>query len=558
MNSNSNVEALLARLSLREKIGQLLLCGLPGPELTEPLAKFIKAHPVGGIIYFARNVESPGQVAQLTHQLQTTAREASQLPLLISIDQEGGMVARIADGITLFPGNMAIAAAGASDDAYEAALASGKELSALGINLNFAPVLDVNNNPLNPVIGVRSFGESAQMVAEYGAQAVRGYQDAGVSACAKHFPGHGDTAADSHLDLPMVPHDLERMKGLELTPFVKAIEEGVDFIMSAHIYFPALEAEKKPATLSSSVLTGLLRDQLGYEGMIMTDCMEMHAIADTYGTVEASVMALEAGADLVLISHTHELLTGAYQAIEQAVLSGRLTEERIDESVRRLLSLKIRRGIMMEDGSFPEEVQAAPVIDANGLPAGVGLAEHGDIARRISERSVTLVRDDAGMLPLSGKKVLAVTVASSAMTIADEKIKDQLSLGAALIEQGIHVEDLSIAAAEVAEQSESVITAAASPDIEQIVIATYNAHFYSEQAELVKQLQATGKPLAVVATRNPYDLMAFPDIKVYIAAYESRPIAMRSVASALLGLIPFMGKLPVTLSDELTAGSSSR
>lgn len=555
MKSNPNVEALLARLSLREKIGQLLLCGLPGPHLTESLKDFVRSNPVGGIIYFARNVENPGQVAQLTQQLQTTASEADQLPLFISIDQEGGMVARIAEGITLFPGNMAIAAAGSVSDAYEAALASGKELSALGINLNFAPVLDVNNNPLNPVIGVRSFGESPQLVAEYGASAVRGFQKAGVSACAKHFPGHGDTAADSHLDLPIVPHDLTRMKQLELVPFIRAIEEGVDFIMSAHIYFPALESEKKPATLSASVLTGLLREQLGYEGVIMTDCMEMHAIVDTYGTVEASVMALEAGADLVLISHTHELLTGAYEAIEAAVAAGRLSEERINESVRRLLELKIRRGIMTEEGDFPEEILEAPLSDASGLPTGVGLAERGDIARRISEKSITLVRDQAGMLPLPRKKTLVVTIASSAMTIADERIKDHLSLGTALMEQGLDVVDLSIAAAEVVGKSPAIAAAAEDSSIEQIVIATYNAHFYEEQSRLVKQLLSLGKPLAVIATRNPYDIVAFPDVQVYIAAYESRPLTMRSIASALLGSTPFTGRLPVSLGDEMKAGT---
>ncbi|WP_211747100.1 beta-N-acetylhexosaminidase [Paenibacillus sp. Marseille-Q4541] len=556
MDRNLNVETLLKKLSLREKIGQLLLCGLPSTELTEPLADFFRANPVGGIIYFARNVQNVGQVANLTYELQNVAQNANQIPHFISIDQEGGMVARIAEGITLFPGNMAIAAAGSPEDAYEAALASGKEMSALGINLNFAPVLDVNNNPLNPVIGVRSFGESPEVVAEYGANSVRGLQDAGVSAAAKHFPGHGDTAADSHHDLPVVPHDLARMNEVELVPFIKAIEEGVDFIMSAHIFFPALESEGKPATLSSSVLTGLLREELGYQGVIMTDCMEMNAIVDTYGTVEASVMAIEAGADLILISHTHDLLTGAYEAIEKAVAEGRISEERINESVRRLLEMKIRRGIMTEQGDFPAHKVTAPVINAEGLPVGVGVKEHQDLARRISERSMTLVRDEIGMLPLKKQRTLVVTVASSAMTIADEIIKDQYSLGTALIEQGLNAIDLSIPAAEVAEETARVLEAAQEAEIEQIVIATYNAHFYEEQSELVKQLQALGKPLAVVATRNPYDIAAFPEVKVYMAAYESRPLTMESIAKALLGSIPFQGTLPVSLGDQEKANTA--
>ena len=556
MDRHQQVETLLSKLSLRKKIGQMLLCGLPGTELTEPLANFLRANPVGGIIYFARNVQNVEQVANLTYELQKVAQGAGQLPHFISIDQEGGMVARIAKGITLFPGNMAIAAAGSPEDAYKAAHASGKELHALGINLNFAPVLDVNNNPLNPVIGVRSFGESPEVVAEYGANSVRGLQDAGVSAAAKHFPGHGDTAADSHHDLPVVPHDLARMNQVELVPFIRAIEEGVDFIMSAHIYFPALEPDGKPATLSSSVLTGLLREELAYQGVIMTDCMEMSAIVDTYGTVEAAVMAIEAGADLILISHTHDLLTGAYEAIEKAVAEGIVSEDRINESVRRLLDLKIRRGIMTEQGDFPAHKVTLPVIDAEGLPTGVGAQEHQDLARKISERSITLVRDEAGMLPLRKKRTLVVTVASSAMTIADEIIKDQYSLGTALLEQGFEATHLSIPAAGVLEETAYVMEIARKAEVEQIVVATYNAHFYEEQSGLVKQLYALGKPLAVVATRNPYDLASFPEVQVYVAAYESRPLTMESIAKVLLGLIPFQGTLPVSLGGEEKANTA--
>lgn len=244
------------------------------------------------------------------------------------------------------PGGMAIAAAGSVEDAYQAALISGRELSAMGINLNYAPVLDVNNNARNPVIGVRSFGESPEKVADYGAATIRGFQDAGVAATAKHFPGHGDTDVDSHLDLPTVRHDRARMDSVELVPFRRAIAEGVDAMMSAHIYFPALEQEKLPVTLSKAVLTGLLREELGFGGIIMTDCMEMNAIAEHYGTVEASVLAIEAGADIVLISHRADRQLAASEAILHAVAEGRISETRIDDSVRRLLALKVKRGVI--------------------------------------------------------------------------------------------------------------------------------------------------------------------------------------------------------------------
>lgn len=258
---------------------------------------------------------------------------------------------------------------------------SGKELRALGINLNFAPVLDVNNNPDNPVIGVRSFGESAELVAEFGQRSVQGFQDANVVATAKHFPGHGDTSVDSHLDLPTIKHGQERIRSLELVPFIRAIEGGVDAIMSSHIYFPAFESEKLPATLSKAVLTGLLREELGYEGVIMTDCMEMNAIAEHYGTVAASVTAIEAGADLVLISHRLDRQIGAIDAIEQAVHEGRISEVRIDASVQRLLALKERRGLL---------------VPQSGTAAEVGTAEHCAVAERLSEASITLVKDEQG------------------------------------------------------------------------------------------------------------------------------------------------------------------
>lgn len=258
----TDIEQLIQNMNLRQKIGQMLICGFWGTEMTEELHSFIKEQQIGGVIYFARNVNKAEQVSRLSSDLQKAAAESGNLPLWVSIDQEGGMVARITEGVALMPGNMALAAAGSLEWAYESSHISGMELKALGINMNFAPVLDVNNNLLNPVIGVRSYGESPELVADYGAKAFHGLQDAGVVATAKHFPGHGDTAVDSHLDLPTVTHERERMERIELVPFKRAIAEGIDAVMSAHIYFPALEAQKLPVTLSHSVLTGLLREEL--------------------------------------------------------------------------------------------------------------------------------------------------------------------------------------------------------------------------------------------------------------------------------------------------------
>ncbi|MFD0692556.1 glycoside hydrolase family 3 protein [Paenibacillus sp. GCM10027628] len=557
-------------MTLREKIGQMILCGFVGTEATDELEALIAEHHIGGVIYFARNVVNTQQVAELSDNLQQIAERSSTLPLWISIDQEGGMVARITEGVALMPGQMALAAGAFGTDAkdgaeagqgigegarvgtrqgvgvenncngvYEAALISGSELKALGINMNFAPVLDVNNNPDNPVIGVRSFGESPELVASFGRQVVQGFQEAGIVATAKHFPGHGDTNVDSHLDLPTIAHEAERIRSVELVPFVEAIRSDVDAIMSAHIYFPAFEPEKRPVTLSKAVLTGLLREELGFAGVIMTDCMEMNAIAEHYGTVPAAVMAVEAGADLILISHSRDRQIAAIAAIERAVREGRLTEARIDASVARLLALKQRRGVL---ASRP---------GAAAAPA-VGTAAHRAVAQRLSEASITLVKDERQLLPLRRARTLAVTVAAAVSSGVDETYAGPASLGAALAEHGLDVLDCVLPLREVGERSSAVLADALAA--EQIVIGTYNARFHPEQAALVRDLQALGKPLVIVALRVPYDLLELPEVSTFIAAYESRPLALQSAARCLLGQLTPTGRLPVSLGPDYPAG----
>lgn len=528
-------------MTLREKIGQMLLCGFAGTEADEALEELIREHRIGGVIYFARNVADTRQVARLSERLQQIARQEDTVPLWVSIDQEGGVVARITEGVALMPGQMALAAGrhAYTNGVYEAAFVSGKELRSLGINLNFAPVLDVNNNPDNPVIGVRSFGESTELVAVCGSEAVQGYQAAGVAATAKHFPGHGDTSVDSHLDLPTVAHSAERIRAVELAPFVKAIENGVDAIMSSHIVFPALD-EKRPATLSKAILSGLLREKLGYKGVIMTDCMEMNAIAGHFGTTEAAVMAVEAGADLVLISHSRERQIAAIAAIECAVREGRLTEARIDASVERLLALKRRRGL------FAPQPPAEDGLSALGTPGHIA------VARRLSEASITLVKDEQGLLPLRSVRTLAVTAAAAVSSEVDEAYGGPASLGAALAAGGLDVVDRVVPLAEIGGRTEALLADA--KEAEQIVVGTYNARFYPAQAELVRALQSLGKPLVVVALRVPYDLLDMPDVSTFLAAYESRPLALQSAAGCLLGRLSLEGRLPVSLPPHYPAG----
>lgn len=578
----TGLDAAVAAMSLNDKIGQMLMCGFDGTVASDEVLKLVADNGIGGVIYFARNVETPEQVALLTADLQKAAAEGGKAPLWISIDQEGGMVARITRGIALMPGGMAITAAGSLEDAYQAALISGRELAAMGINLNYAPVLDVNNNPQNPVIGVRSFGESPELAADYGAAMIRGYQEAGVAATAKHFPGHGDTDVDSHLDLPMIPHGRERMDQVELVPFRRAIAEGVDAMMSAHIYFPALEREKLPVTLSKTVLTGLLREELGYQGIIMTDCMEMNAIAEHYGTVEASVRAVEAGADVVLVSHRADRQLAAMEAIRSAVTVGRISEARIDESVRRLLALKVKRGVIaagaeivgkdgavgaadndpgaggivgLEADAVGEATAAAGNLDSSGGLADLGTGAHLEVARRISEASITLVCNNSSILPLKKTgRTLVITAAPVVATLVDESFSAAPGLGAMLARHGLDSIDRVVPAAEIGNYAAQLLEKARAEEVGQIVVGTYNAQFHAGQIELVELLLGLGKPLVVVALRNPYDLLAMPGVQAYVAAYESRPLALESAAQALLGLIAFQGKLPVSLGKEYPAG----
>ncbi|WP_088831258.1 beta-N-acetylhexosaminidase [Paenibacillus tyrfis] len=529
----------LAGMTLEEKVGQLIQAGFHSLEPDGHILDLIERRRIGGVILFARNVQDPAQVAALTGKLQEAAQRAGTAPLWVSIDQEGGMVARITEGVALMPGAMAIAAGGSVEAAYEAAQVAGRELRALGVNMNFAPDLDINNNPANPVIGVRSFGEAPEAAAEYGAASIRGFQDAGVSATAKHFPGHGDTATDSHLDLPTILHSRERIEAVELVPFRHAVAAGVDAVMSSHIVFPAFEPERLPATLSRRVLTGLLREELGFDGVIVTDCMEMQAIAAHYGTIEAAVMAVEAGADIVLISHSRELQEGSLDALLEAVRSRRISEERIDASVRRLLALKRKR---LAVGAEPHEAALRLV----------GCEAHRETARRISEASVTLVKDEERLLPLRRVPTLVIHTSAVATSIADEAVDIPHTFGKALAAQGLDVIERIIPVSPDDEALQALLTQA--EPFGQVVVGTYNASFYPGQVRLIEALQSLGKRPVVVALRNPYDLCEFPDVSTYAAVYESRPLALESAAKGLTGAIPMRGRLPVTISEAYPAG----
>jgi len=320
---------------LREAIGQLFMLGFEGQEPSDALETLVRDLAPGGMILFGRNLGSPEEIAALTHALQAT----SSVRLFIAIDQEGGKVARLQAPFTRWPSAEAIGAAGSTELTTAIAASIARELMAVGINMNMAPVLDVLTNPANPVMAGRTYGSDPVVVARHGIAFFRGLAEQGVIAVGKHFPGHGDTTVDSHLALPLVPHDLDRLTAVELAPFAAAISAGVPALMTAHLLVPALDPDQ-PATLSRSILSELLREGMGFDGLIISDDLLMQGITDSTAPGEAAVRFLEAGGDLVLICNDESAQRGALRAVVEAVESGRLPEAKVWASCDRIVKAK--------------------------------------------------------------------------------------------------------------------------------------------------------------------------------------------------------------------------
>lgn len=525
----------LAHLTIKQKLGQLFMFGFNGHNAPEHMEMLFRDYHIGGIIYFRRNTALPGQISELSAKLQQLAAPYSSIPLSIAVDQEGGMVARIDREVTVLPGQMTLGATGNAELAYEAGRISAMELAQLGITVNFAPVLDVNNNPLNPVIGIRSFGEQPELVAQLGSRMIAGYQETGVSACAKHFPGHGDTTADSHQELPAVAHSLERIHEVELVPFKAAIAADVDMIMTAHVQFPALEPEGRPATLSYRVLTELLREELGYEGLIVTDCLEMNAISQGIGVAQGAVEAFKAGADLILVSHRLDRQLEAFHALEAAVAAGEISEARVDESVARIVQLKQKQQQRMEQA----KTGYTPIGDAKSLLS----------CEAMMEQAITLVQDKQTNLPLAADAAtLVIWPEVRQSTEVDEVIEQELTLGKQLAALGLQVDELVVGTEPTEAELALFMEKLQSGEVKQVVMGMYNAAFSAGQEQLVNLLRANPDVKVVfVSLRNPYDIALLGENDSYVCAYENRPAMLRALGLALIGNIPFSGKLPVSL-----------
>jgi beta-N-acetylhexosaminidase len=537
------VEATLRKMTLDEKIGQVLFATYHGAFTPTDAASYaqmmhaIDQLHVGGLINITQSsplgiVKSQAYPsAVLANQLQKQAK----LPLLIGADFERGTAMRLDEG-TSFPTAMAVAAAGNPHDAYTMGKITALEARAVGIHWVYAPDADVNNNPGNPIINTRSFGEDPQRVAEFVKEFVRGVEENGGLATAKHFPGHGDTASDSHVDLPVITADKNRLERLELVPFRAAISSGVSSIMTGHLSVPALEPDRNtPATLSAHILTDLLRGELHYQGLIVTDAMEMGGISVRYPPGEAAVRAFEAGADAVLMSPVPD---AAFEALQTAVKSGRISRQRLDASVRRILQAKARLGLYK-----------SRLVDIGWMNRRLGTVASQHEAQDISDRGVTLLRDTAHRLPLDGTKparALLLAFYADPEPYPGEDLERELRS---------RFDSLTTLRADTRFVNASNLKLPSPDSYDIAILALFvrvsdrkgNVDVPPEQAALADQLYKTGKPVITIGLGSPYLIERFPQAQTWLGAFGISDVAQISTAHALFGEIPIRGHLPVTI-----------
>ncbi|MFI1499414.1 glycoside hydrolase family 3 protein [Streptomyces platensis] len=549
--TRARLRRLIARMTPEEKVGQLFVMRVYGHSATDPdpadaaanqkeigvtnAAELIAKYHVGGIIYFgwAHNTREPHQIADLSNGIQkAAAAQRVPVPVLISTDQEHGIVARVGAPATLFPGAMALGAGGSRDDARTAARIAGEELFAMGIRQDYAPDADVNVNPANPVIGVRSFGADPQAVARMVAAEVKGYQGAGIASCAKHFPGHGDTDTDSHVGLPYIHHSAEEWERLDAPPFKAAITAGIDSIMTAHIVVPAFDPSEDPATLSRPILTGILRERLGYDGVVVTDSLGMEGVRVKYGDARVPVLALKAGVDQLLNPPDLAL---AHGAVLTALKEGELTERELDAKLLRILLLKERRGLFRD-----------PYTTHRAVDRVVGTRAHLTTADRIADRTTTLLRNDTGILPLSRRREGRVLVAGvDAAAPSGTGGPPTTVLARALTELGFTATALSTGQTPTQQRIDEAVAALRERDA--VVVATYNVTAASGQRKLVEALLATGKPVVQLAVRNPYDIAQLTGVTAALASYSWTDVELRAAARVIAGRRNPAGRLPVPI-----------
>jgi beta-N-acetylhexosaminidase len=540
--SNINIEELVAKMSLKEKIGQMLLSGLNGQAAGEQASMLVNQYYLGGVVYFGDNTGTPDQVLRFSQELQRLAmNNPHAIPLLVSIDHEGGSVFRFQSGMTHFPNLMTLGAANNPDLTYNVAAANAWELRAVGINTSLGPVLDINDDPANPVIGLRAFGGIADLVTRMGEQYIAGLQQNGMIATAKHFPGHGSTNIDSHSTLPVVNKSLDQLRMNELIPFMQAVRSSVGIIMVGHIANLIVDPSGLPASLSPIFIQDILRGELGFEGVVMTDALTMGAVTEKYDIPSAAVKSIQAGVDIVAVTGP-DFAGGAYAAILQAVRSGAISMQRIDESVRRILLLKAQYGL------FEEAIPAGGSID---------LARGEALARQVAQSAIVhsggefhSLANDSGVLLVSPDRLPS----------GNDPNKGLSRLGEFLSQHGLRVEEWIYPLenpSQIAAVQQQVLQSL--PSYSTVVLGTYDA-----QLRLVNQGDGAQRDLlnailtdnmvasrqvniVVVTCSSPYDLALVPEWVPALSIFGTLESQIEALADVLLGKALPGGVMPVVI-----------
>lgn len=549
-----NIESTIASMSIEEKVGQMFMLAFAGDQLDEARI-LMEEHLVGGAYISDENVPTAAAAVRLCNTLQSFARNTRQgIPLLLGADQEGTWSVMTAES-AMGPGNMAIGATADPRSAYDMYRVIARETSAVGLNVVLGPAADCNSNPHNSIIEMRSFGEKPDLVAAMTAAAVRGLQENGSVATLKHFPGHGDTTMDSHRGLPTVTRTRDELMAIDLHPFAAGIKAGAKIVMTSHIIFTALDAER-PATLSPLILGDLLRGDLGFEGMIVSDSMNMHSMKRNYDPADAAIQGFNAGVDLMMLAEEHydhdasqylENQRALIRAIIEAVEDGRISAERVNDAVARILRLKKEAGFSAEPR--PENV------------AQVGGDAHRAIELDVARRAVSVVRDRQDLLPIDPAGSL--TIVNTTKRSAYDVLTNTRGIGP---NQAVAAVDVFAETMQLGCESAVIVSAedfnvkSIGPD--GVVIAVTENYTLpgmdfdqSLQTSVVRALhEVAGERLIVVALRDPYELADLPEIGTYVCSFSFRPCAARAAAEVLLGKVKASGKTPVSVpGTELLA-----